>query len=478
MSYTVKRFSFVVMVLVFIVGILGYLLINQAFGRTYAFEKNAGQQGIGTSTGDWPLYQGDSGRSGYNSAETIITPANASKLKVHWKHLAGGGISSQVAAANGMLYWGSWDGIEHGTNLSGTDVWTTNLGQTTDTSCNPPTVGVASTAAVATVPINGTPTSVVFVGGGNSKFYALGASNGTPLWQTSLGTPPAYFLWSSPVVYNGNVYEGVSSFGDCPLVRGAIVMMNASTGVIQHTFYTMPNACLGASVWASPTIDTAAGALYIVTGNAKRCSQAGQLFYSIVKLNASNLSLVQSWQLPPADRFTDDDFGATPSLFTATIGGVNHNMVGVLNKNGKYYAFDRTNISQGPIWEAQVGNLGSAHNIASSAWDGTKLYVAGQTTTINGKSCTGSVNALNPADGTFIWRICQTTGKAFCPVVASPGLLMIGQGRYLKVFSASSGATLFSYQETITGSLFRAPIISNGVIYIGNMDGNLDAFGL
>lgn len=481
MSFTLKQVRFVLLVLVFSVGIVGYSLISQAFDRIYAFEKNAGNQGmrtVGTSTGDWPMYQGDSGRSGFNGAETTITPANASRLKVHWKHLAAGGISSQVAAVNGTLYWGSWDGIEHATNLSGSDVWTANLGQTTDTSCNPPTAGVASTATVATVPINGTPTSVVFVGGGNSIFYALNASNGKPIWQTSLGTPPAYFLWSSPIVYNGSVYEGVASFGDCPLVRGAIVMMNASTGAIQNTFYTMPNGCLGASVWSSPTIDTATGSLYISTGNANRCSQTGQFFYSLVKLNASNLSLVQSWQIPPADRFSDNDFAATPTLFTATIGGINHNMVGVLNKNGKYYAFDRTNISQGPIWEAQVGNLGNAHNIASSAWDGTQLYVAGQATTINGTSCTGSVNALNPANGAFIWRVCQTSGSTLCPIVTSPGLLMIGQGRYLKVFKASSGSLLFSYKETITGSLFRAPIISNGVIYIGNMDGNLDAFGL
>ena len=151
-------------------------------------------------------------------------------------------------------------------------------------------------------------------------------------------------------------------------------------------------------------------------------------------------------------------------------------MVGVLNKNSKYYAFDRTTISQGPVWETQLGNLGSAHNISSSAWDGKTLYAASDATTINGTSCLGSVSALNPADGSFIWRICQTA-KTWCPIVAAPGLLVIGQGRALTVLNASSGAKLFNFREPVSG-IFRAPSISNGIIYVGNTNGNLEAFGL
>src|SRR6266851_2512263 len=178
-----KRVSLVVIILAFFAGIAGSSLISQAISRIYA--SNTVQSQVETaSAGDWPMYQDDLGRSGFNAAETTITPGNASKLKLHWTNTAGGGISSQVAAVNGTLYWGSWDGIEHATNLSGKDIWTANLGQTTDSACNPPTVGVSSTAAVATIPIGGTPTSAVFVGGGNSIFYALNASSGAILWKT------------------------------------------------------------------------------------------------------------------------------------------------------------------------------------------------------------------------------------------------------------------------------------------------------
>lgn len=194
MSRLMKKVTFIVVVLAFLAGMGVYSLISQGISHSYA--SNSTQSHIAAaSAGDWPMYQDDLGRSGFNAAENTITPGNASKLKLHWTNTAGGSISSQVAAVNGTLYWGSWDGIEHATNLSGKDIWTANLGQTTDSACNPPTVGIASTAAVATVTIGGTPKSVVFVGGGNSVFYALDASSGAILYpaRNTAGLLPVEF---------------------------------------------------------------------------------------------------------------------------------------------------------------------------------------------------------------------------------------------------------------------------------------------
>ncbi len=33
-------------------------------------------------------------------------------------------------------------------------------------------------------------------------------------------------------------------------------------------------------------------------------------------------------------------------------------MVGVANKNGKFYAFNRSAINSGPVWKAQIANGG------------------------------------------------------------------------------------------------------------------------
>ncbi len=35
------------------------------------------------ASGDWPTYQSDNGRSGYNGSETMITPSTAPHLKLH-----------------------------------------------------------------------------------------------------------------------------------------------------------------------------------------------------------------------------------------------------------------------------------------------------------------------------------------------------------------------------------------------------------
>ena len=429
--------------------------------------------------GDWPMFEGDIGRSGYNAAETTITATNAHSLKIHWEISEGSSISTQPVVVNGLVYWGSWDGIEHASDLNGNPVWTANLGQNTDTSCVPPTVGVASTAAVANVTINGTDTGVVFVGGGNDNFYALDAQTGAVLWQTPLGTLPAYFLWSSPVVYNGSVYEGVASFGDCPLVRGEMVQMDATTGAIQHIFYTMPSGCKGAGVWGSPTVDAAAGTLYFGTSNAGACSKTGQYFWTFIELNTADLSLVHSWELPPAQQTKNADFGgAAPTLFTATINGTLHNLVGAPNQNGLYYAFDRTDISQGPVWSYQLATPGRG-SISSSAWDGTHLYTAGTDTTINGVLCQASARELDPATGVPIWQTCWTAGRALSAVIAVPGLVAVTQGRYINVLDSTTGKQLFRYLDSTKGATFYgAPVISNGVLYAGNQVGHFFAFGL
>src|SRR5580700_296527 len=156
-------------------------------------------------TGDWPTYLNNAARTGYNGGERLITPSTARKLTMLWNDSAGSSISTQPIQVNGVIYYGSWDGIEHAVNAaSGAQRWAAFLGVTTDMSCEPPTsMGVASTAAVGTIGVNGTATKAVFVGGGDGVFYAINASTGRVIWQTKLGTPPAYFLWSSPLLYHG-----------------------------------------------------------------------------------------------------------------------------------------------------------------------------------------------------------------------------------------------------------------------------------
>jgi outer membrane protein assembly factor BamB len=180
----------------------------------------------------------------------------------------------------------------------------------------------------------------------------------------------------------------------------------------------------------------------------------------------------------------DSDFGATPTLFTAKLRGVPHTMVGLVHKNGLYYAFDRNAIGKGPVWTAHIAYGGSAPedgqgSISASAWDGKWLYVAGGHTTVDGNDCAGSVRALDPGDGSVLWVRCLNHGPVLAAVTAIPGILVVEEGPTFDVLNTTSGTTLFDYTDANAYSTFDGPAtVSNGVLYIGNLDGILYAFGL
>jgi polyvinyl alcohol dehydrogenase (cytochrome) len=382
------------------------------------------------------------------------------------------------------VYYGSWDGYERAVNAaSGTLIWSTFIGQTNDANCDPSSVGVASSATVTTSTINGTPTQVVYVGGGDASFYALNAATGAVIWKTALGTSPSTFMWSSPLVANGSVYEGIASFGDCPLIRGGIAQLDPATGAIQKTLYTAPAGCTGATVWGSPTVDPNTGDIYFATGNdssTNPCS-AGELSDAFVQTD-SNLNMLGSWQIPAASQIVDGDFGSTPTLFTAVISGVRHQMVGLPNKNGVFYAFDRANISAGPLWHHQVAFKGNnpeagKSDISSAAWDGSHLFTAGGKGSLAGVTCAATVREVRPASGGFIWSDCLPTGPVLGAVSMAPGVAFIDAGNTVYALAASTGKTLWTYQDTSAGSNFwGSASVSNGVLYVGNQDGNLYAF--
>ena len=435
---------------------------------------------LAAASGDWPTYMDNVGRSGYNPAETIINRTSAKNLKLHWSFKAGNSITSQPVEANGLIYWGAWNGFEYATKLDGTVLWKQNLGQTTDNNCKPPTVGVNSSATVASMTVAGKLTPVIFVGGGKADLYALNANTGAVIWRTQLGLSPDYFTWSSPALYKGSIYIGMASFGDCPLVQGKLVKLSEATGAIQQVFYTAPKGCKTGGVWGSPTIDQTDGSVYFTTGNGGCGSKPLPYAFAIVKVRASDLSYLGSWQVPKADQAPGGDWGSTPTLFQATINGVTRKLVGAANKNGVYYAFDRTNISNGPVWSVRIAISGGCPecgqgSISSSAWNGNILIAGGGITTINGAQCKGGLRGIDPATGAFRWQICLNDGTVLGPVSAIPGIAVVGEGNHLVVVSSATGQILFSYAASM--NFWSSASISHGVLYMGNLNGQLYAFG-
>jgi outer membrane protein assembly factor BamB len=164
-------------------------------------------------------------------------------------------------------------------------------------------------------------------------------------------------------------------------------------------------------------------------------------------------------------------------------------LVGIGHKNGKFYAFDRANVGKGPIWTDQVaqGGVGPEFGdgtISPAAWDNQRLYIAGGKTTIHGQACQGSLRAVNPATGAYIWEKCMMDGPVLGAVSVVPGVAAVGEGTGLVLVATADGSTLFAAWDHSSNSQYYGPatishgVLYNGVLYIGNKDGKLYAYGL
>src|SRR5207247_5445821 len=124
--------------------------------------------------------------------------------------------------------------------------------------------------------------------------------------------------------------------------------------------------------------------------------------YSIVRLDGSTLAKQDIWTVPDNQLVTDSDFGASPTLFKATINGTPTQLIGACNKNATYYALDISNLAAGPVWTYQVGFPHVPHQnnglcLSAAAFDGTHLFESGPKTTIDGITYQGSIREFDPA---------------------------------------------------------------------------------
>ena len=152
-------------------------------------------------------------------------------------------------------------------------------------------------------------------------------------------------------------------------------------------------------------------------------------------------------------------------------------LVGAIDKNGIFYAFKRDALPSGPVWQTRIATGGgdptTGHGpIAPAAFDGTTLYVGGDDTS----TCSGTVNALNPSTGAFIWTHCFTDNGGFVEggvTVTSGGVVAVGEGKNIAVLSAATGASLFTY--IAAGPVWGPASIVGSTLYEGDMAGNLYA---
>jgi polyvinyl alcohol dehydrogenase (cytochrome) len=263
------------------------------------------------ATDDWPTSLHDVQRTAA-SADTTISSANAANLTAKWSVTTGGPIATTPTVSANVAYFGSWDGYEYAVDATtGALKWKTLLGVTNaNPICIPPALGVSSPATVAG--------GRVYVGGGDSYWYALDAATGAVQWRVLTGPADGsydgHYNWSGPLIAGGYAYVGIASEGDCPLVQGQLLKINLATHQVDKTLNIVPNGQVGGGIWTSPALDPATNTIYTATGTENSATQTyAQAFLAI---DAGTMTIKDQWKLPESEAVLDSDFSTSTTLFS------------------------------------------------------------------------------------------------------------------------------------------------------------------
>ncbi len=437
---------------------------------------------------DWLGYLGDASHSSI-ALDGGIARADIPKLAPKWRWALPNidGRPHQILATpatwRGRVFVAATSGYFYALDeATGKPLWQRDFGVEPAKTCD--AEGIISSPAVRD---DGHGNPLVYVYPPNGYLYELDGRTGATVWRSLVQIPSKtandVYPWSSPTLYGGRVYVGVSSNCDVPFTRGAVKSYDQATGKPIATGWMMPPGYTGAGVWTSVAVD-ATGA-YVTTGSTYSNTQVSHPptvkndydQYSMVKLDPVTLARTGKWPAPPTT-VGDPDFASSPVLFSATIGGKSVPMVGGCQKTGVFFAVRRDTMKL--AWQRQIGagtSLGEVACNSGAVWDGSRLFVAGNSTTIGGTSYAGSVRELNPATGAAIWQ----TGLPATPLGSGTfnpnGILAyagtdwgfyVGNSVYL--VDPSSGAILRTLGDTNQPPEFAQPIWADGTLFMTNVD--------
>jgi polyvinyl alcohol dehydrogenase (cytochrome) len=349
------------------------------------------------ATADWSSWGVDTSNSRFQTADAAgLSAAQVPRLKLKWAfHLgADAETRSQPAIVNETVYVGAVK-LYALDEQSGCTRWVFA-----------PPAPVRSGLMVGASPGQET---AVFFGDYQSNIYAVSAATGKLLWKTHTDPYFAAMSTGTPVLYEGVIYLGLSSFEEvmaaspkypCCGFRGSVVALNAATGAQIWKTYTIDAAPQpiagttfrgpsGAGIWSSPTIDEKLHRLYVGTGdNYSEPSTATS--DAVLALDLATGKLLWSRQVTTGDIYNvgcdpgvhgacpethgkDYDFGAPPILMTLNAG---KRALVIGQKSGLVYAFD-PDADGKPMWSTRVGEGGALGGVqwGSAATDG-RVYVA------------------------------------------------------------------------------------------------------
>ncbi len=380
--------------------------------------------GTAVAADEWPMFHHDLALSG---CSTSSGPDTNAVLWIYNTNTASlGGIKSSPALAGEVLYIGALDSRLYAINaIDGSLIWSFNADGI-----------INSSPAVA----DG---KVYFLSEGGT-LYALDADTSGVVWQVQVGNGP--YDWSSPAVHNGNVFVASST--------GHVISLNASTGGLNWN----------TSVGGHPD-----GPIAVVNGKV----------YS----GTHNLHTNNSPTLVALDEITGEIIW-TYDYYLYHGGGLKGGMVnsngpavvdgdgdgnleiyfGVyiwLSKSNQAVCLDEANGAE--KWTASIGG----NSTSTPAVHNGRVFIG---------SDDGKVYALDAGTGAYICSF--ETGA---PVLAAPAVAdgKVFFGSLDHIFYAIDETTcelIWSY-NTLQSRLMGSPAVAYGIVYVGNENGKIYAFG-
>jgi polyvinyl alcohol dehydrogenase (cytochrome) len=481
---------------------------------------NAESSSHRTRAAEWPRGGRDLANTRSNPLERRIDAGNVAGLTTKWTIATQGEVSATPAVTGGAVYFPDWAGyLTKADARTGQVLWSRHVTEYTGVAGN-----ISRTSPVVSH-------GIVYVGdqggtvGAGARLIAVNADTGDLVWSQLVESHPLAQLTQSPTVFDGVVYQGVSSVefaraGEtgyaCCTFRGSLVAVDAATGEIQWQTYTVPDNAgqpggySGGSIWGgTPAIDPIQRRVYVTTGQnyavppeAKACQAAGGTPAeclspdnhkdSIIALDlrsgaiewAAGPQLFDDWNggcIPgfppdncPENPGPDWDFGTGAQLFTVHIDGRRRQVVGAGQKSGQYWLLDAR--TGDILWSAVVGPGGINGGIQwGTATDGQRIYVAEANfqslphTLPDGQTITsGSFAALDAATGAILWQVPDPTGGIdTAAVTVANGVVYAGSltGRMFAL-DAATGAIRWQFQGA--GPCAAGAAVVGGVVYWGN----------
>jgi outer membrane protein assembly factor BamB len=419
---------------------------------------------------DWTQFRFGPAHTGFNPFETKLNVANVSQLQQTWTGNAGPSVVTSPAIVNGVAYVGSTDDNLYAFDAKGN----TNCSGAPKT-CVP--LWTANTGAFASSPavVNG----VAYEGSDRlSAFDANGNINcsGTPktcapLWTGSMGNQAA----GSPVVANGYVY----------IIGNHTLLVFDAKGNINCS--GIPKTC--APLWTA----TGGGNFYdpaVVNGTVYLGAGDGKLYAIDAKGNINCSGTPKTCAPLWTATAGGNQFQDTPAVANGVV------YIGAGYFPTHLYAFDATGSHNcsgtpktcTPLWSsAAAGDIIEGPPAVDPAIGTGVVYIS--SASMGGSSLLSAFDAAGRVNCSGIPKVCQPIGTAAgiftAPVVAN-GVLYVGSSDgNMYAFDAAgslncsgSPATCTPIWSAAAGNNPASPVVVNGTVYVGLGDGNLDAFAL